>query len=260
MQLVRKRPGVPSFRGILSPRQATIAVALLSAVLATVLIMFALGRYRQDVKTGVQQQTVLVATGLIPKGTSASVIGTQQLYKPLPVLAGRVTGGALTDASVLQGKVAVSDILPGQQLLASDFEASTGITSQLAPGQRAVAVTLDAAHGLGGLVAAGDHVDVYGAFSYQNTPVVSLLVPNALVLRAQGGAAPSASNPSLVLAVSNAQAPQVAYAADNGKIWAVLRPPAATGRSAPAVTLNSILFGTSPSLKATPTSTTGVTG
>jgi Flp pilus assembly protein CpaB len=265
VRLSSGRPAAPSLRGLLSTRQGTLALALLSALIACVVIVVALSSYRHSANTTPQQETVLTATGLIHKGQSGSLIASGQLYKPLPTLANQVPANAVTDALFLQGKVAVSNILPGQQLTTADFAVATGVAAQLSPNERAVSVNLDAAHGLGGVLADGDHVDLYGAFTFQNTPIISLMVANALVLRAPGTTAPSngntaPSNGNTVLVVSDSQAPEVAYASDNGKLWLVLRPPNATNPAAGATTLNSILFGTHPSLKPTTSAVTGANG
>ena len=37
-----------------------------------------------------------------------------------------------------------------------------------------------------------------------------------------------------ILAMPDDEAPRLAYAADNGKVWIVLRPPLGAGQSAPA--------------------------
>ena len=85
-----------------------------------------------------------------------------------------------------------------------------------------------------------------------------LLVENALVIKPSGSAAasaPAAGTPaaagtptggSLVLAVSSADAAKVAYAADNGKIWLLLRPLNALRPQAAQTTLSSILSSVPP--------------
>jgi Flp pilus assembly protein CpaB len=259
VQLTRKRIGGSGFRGLLSTRQGALALALLCALAATVILIFALGRYRQSLSATTKQDTVLVATSLIQKGASGDVIAGQQQFKATPVLASQVSAGAISDSSFVHGKVAASDILPGQQLTAAEFTAAGGIGTQLAPAQRAMSLSLDAAHGLTNVVQTGDHVDIYGAFDVQNTPAVGLLVPDALVLQAPGGSgAPAGGN--IVLAVSDSQAPQVAYAADNAKLWLVLRPGNAANPAAGLTTLDSILFGQHPNLSPSANLATNATG
>lgn len=257
MQLTRKQVARPRLSGLLSTRQGALALALVCALIAGGILVFALGRYQQSVNHVAPQATVLTATGLIPKGASATVIATEHLYRPTPVLATQMAAGAITDASLLQGRVAVTQILPGQQLKTADFAAQGGVAAGLAPAQRAISVNLDEAHGLTGVVQGGDHVDVYGAFTSQNSPFVGLLVRAAVVLKAPGPAAVGAtptSGGSVVLQVSDSAAPKIAYAAENGKVWLVLRASAAVGPPTGLTTLSSIL-GPNPNLPST--STTG---
>jgi pilus assembly protein CpaB len=259
VKLSQKRLARPSLGGVLATRQGALALALLCAVAAAAILVFAMGRYRKSVQTTVQQNTVLVATGEIQQGTSGAAIAAQGLFKSTPILSTSVSPGAINDAGQLQGKVAASDILPGQQLTAADFTAPGGVLGQLAPGQRAVSVSIDEAHGDTDVLAAGDRVDVYGEFTAKGSPVISLLIPDALVLKPAGGSAPAAATTgvatgtSLVLAVSSAQAPEVAYADDIGKLWVVLRPANATGPVPSLTTLSSILTA---SLTATPSGAT----
>ncbi len=112
-------------------------------------------------------------------------------------------------------------------------------------------MSIDEAHGDTDVLAAGDSVDVYAALASKGTPFLSLLIPDALVIKpagrraaapASGTTAPAAATGgSLVLAVSAAQAPMLAYAADNGKLWIVLRPANATNPVPGITTLSSIL-------------------
>jgi hypothetical protein len=63
----------------------------------------------------------LVATKLIPKGTPGSVVATNVMYAPVKLPEEEVEDGAISDPSYLRGRTSVVDILPGQQLTATDF-------------------------------------------------------------------------------------------------------------------------------------------
>ncbi|MBV9467219.1 MAG: hypothetical protein JO169_14010, partial [Solirubrobacterales bacterium] len=128
----------------------------------------------------------------------------------------------------------------GQQLTLADFGSAIGVAAQLAPDQRAISITLDEAHGDSDVVQTGDRVDVYGEVTVSGQPAVGLLVPGALVLKAAGGA-PGASGGSIVLGVSSSQAPLVAYAADNAKVWLILRPANALSPKPGLTSLASVL-------------------
>jgi len=239
-KLTQRRLARPSVAGMLSTRQGALALAVLCAVAATGILVFAVGRYRQSVQTTARPTTVLVATHEIQKGTPGTVIAAEGLLKSSSVLSTQLSAGAISDAAFLQGKVAVADILPGQQLTLADFGSAIGVAAQLAPDQRAISITLDEAHGDSDVVQTGDRVDVYGEVTVSGQPAVGLLVPGALVLKAAGGA-PGASGGSIVLGVSSSQAPLVAYAADNAKVWLILRPANALSPKPGLTSLASVL-------------------
>jgi pilus assembly protein CpaB len=231
----------------LATRRGTLAVALVAVVVAGGIIITALNRYRDSVATSNAQQTALVANQLIEKGTSGASLAQQQLYSPAKIMEKKLSPGALTDAGALTGKVAVTNILPGQQLTAADFAATAGATSELAADQRAMSIPLDSSHGLSGVVQSGDHVDIYSGFNASSGgSQIRLLISNVLVLQASGaapsGAVAGSSNGNVVLAVNANQAAELAYASDNGKIWLVLRPGNAKNATQTTASLGSILL------------------
>lgn len=253
MELTGKKFKVPRVKGLPASRRGAIALAVTCAVAAAVILLVALNQYKKSVSLANREDTVLVATGTIQKGTSADVIAQEQLYKPEPILGANLASGAIVNAAALHGEVAVQDILPGQQLTASDFvPAASGVVGQLTPGQRAVSLALDAEHGLVGELEPGDHVDVYGEFGGGSTTgstgaaLVKLLIPNALVIKVpstNSGIGSSGTSGTVVLAVSDGQVGTLAYAADNGKVWLALRPGDATGSAQGLTTYNSVVFG-----------------
>jgi Flp pilus assembly protein CpaB len=246
------------WRKVLSTRRGTVVVAVVCALVAAGILLLAMDRYRQNVDTSGNQETVFVASGLIQKGTSGDAVASEQLFKPTSVAVKQVSAGAVADTAQLHGKVAVADIYPGQQLTAADFTANGGLPSQLAPTQRAMTVALDQAHGMVGEIHAGDHVDVYAGIDLTSTgrsdPAMRLLLSNIQVLRAataSSGGLGSSQNPSssfsnVTLDVPGSQAGALAYASDNGKVWLVLRPAnAAAATQTSAVTAQSLLLGSS---------------
>jgi pilus assembly protein CpaB len=259
VELTSKKLKVPRVRGLPATRRGAVILAITCAGAAAVILLVALSQYRQSVSVANRQDTVLVATGTIQKGTSAAVIASEQLYKPTPVLAKNLPTGAIVNAASLAGQVAVQNILPGQQLTAADFAASSsGVAGQLTPSQRALSVQLDPEHGLVGELQPGDHVDVYGDFNTAQggngsspaaaaATVVKLLIPNVLVLKvpgASGGIGGGGTTGTVVLAVDDSQVGTLAYAAENGKVWLALRPGNASASSQRLTTLNSIVFDT----------------
>lgn len=252
MELTGKKFKVPRVKGLPASRRGAVALAVACALAAAVILLVALSQYKQSVSLANREDSVLVATGTIQKGTSADVIAQEQLYRPEPIVAKNLASGAIVNAAALRGEVAVQDILPGQQLAAADFvPAASGVVGQLTPGQRAVSLALDQEHGLVGELEPGDHVDVYGDFGGQGTgsssaTLVKLLIPNALVLKVpaqSGGLGGGGTTGTVVVAVNDNQVGTLAYTAENGKVWLALRPGDATGNGQGLTTYNSVVFG-----------------
>lgn len=256
MELTGKNYTRNDWRKALGTRRGTVIVAGVCALVAAGILLLAMNRYRHNVDTSGNQETVFVASGLIQKGTSGDAIAGEQLFKPTSVAVKQVSTGAVADTAQLHGKVAVADIYPGQQLTAADFTAKGGLASQLAPNQRAMSVTLDQAHGMVGQIHSGDRVDVYAGVDLTGTgrsdPAMRLLMSNVQVLQAgTAGSAglgssqnPSSSFSNVTLNVASSQAGALAYASDNGKVWLVLRPAnAAAATQTSAITAQSLLLG-----------------
>jgi Flp pilus assembly protein CpaB len=245
------------WRKMLATRRGTVLVAAVCALIAAGILIFVMQRYRHNVDAEGNPERVLVASGLIQKGTSGDAVASEQLFKSTTVAAKQLSTGALADTAQLHGKVAAADIYPGQQLTAADFKAGSSLTSELGPTQRAMTITLNSAHGMIGQVHSGDHVDVYAGLSTEpgsgrSIPVLRLLMSNIQVLVAASGGSGggltggSAQNEegNVTLKVGADQAGELAYAADNGKVWLVLRPANATPTSAaPLTSTQSLLLG-----------------
>jgi Flp pilus assembly protein CpaB len=105
-----------------------------------------------------------------------------------------------------------------------------------------------------GEIRAGDTVDVLAGFNSANAnsgrgrPQLRTLIQDVLVLKApDAGSKATSSNDTkdLSVRVTADQAAQLAFAADNGKVWFVLRPPVGGKSERPSsVTLDSLLAGT----------------
>ncbi len=222
--------------GPLSSKNGSIAAAAVAAAIAGLLIVFFLQQYRDNVDADGVPTPVVVAKQLIEQGASGDTVGAEGRFESTKVPRDQLKPGAVTDAAVLRGKVAVADILPGQQLTGADFRpAGRGLVTKLAADERAITISLDSAHAVGGKLGAGDHVDVLSGFVLDNDtgrqrPVLQMLMQNILVLgvpaKASGGGPGAGANATseVTLRVAAAAATKLAFAADNGKLWLVLRP------------------------------------
>jgi pilus assembly protein CpaB len=241
---------------LLSTRRGTAIIAAICTLLAAGILLFAAVSYRHSIAKQNQTEAVLVARTLIQKGTSGSVIADSKMFQIEHIPGKQVSAGAVADASALRGKVAASDINPGQQLTLSEFTTGGGYAAQLAPKQRAISVALDTSHGLTGVLHAGERVDVYAGLdeaSGQNSSggALRLLVSDVPVMAVNlnGGSGLGGGGVTqkgdVLLRISSADAGAVALAADTGNLWLVLRGPNAKNSSTQRylLTVNSLLLG-----------------
>jgi Flp pilus assembly protein CpaB len=249
MELSKKSPR----RAALTSRTGVLTVAAATAFVAALLVFAAINSARKDGTTSSAPVLVLVANQVIPKGSSGQAIAEGHLLRTARVGEQTLVPGAVTDVSALRDKVATADIYPGQQISSKVFTASDGgLTSRLGATDRAMSIPLDSAHGLVGDVGAGDRVDVLAGFNVQGAtggtrPVMKPLASDILVLKTEKRGAGASSNTNVTLRVSAALATKLAFAAENGKVWLILRP-AAGAKDAPdtPVSVNSLLFGLKP--------------
>ena len=236
----------PSLGGALATRQGSLMLAVLCAICAAGVLVFALGRFKTNVTQQQQQQvvpqtSVLVATGEITKGMTGTEIAQKKLYKVEPVSTSAVTLGAITDAGELSAQSAVSDILPGQQLTTTDFSELASVSLVLNKGERAVEIAVSGAPGAVDITNPNSRVDIYGDASSSTVGGVSeaaagtaapagyqLVQQNVRVLKPATAAPVTIGNQSvagstLVLIVARSHVEQLLNDQQNG-IYLVLRP------------------------------------
>jgi Flp pilus assembly protein CpaB len=249
---------------LISTRRGTVLIAAIAALLAGIMILVYVDRYRSTLQADGAPVTVLVARHTIQKGSSGDVIATKALYTATTIREGQLLDGAFSDPSSLRGRVAERDIYPGAQLTAADFVSAEGaLAASLTETQRVVSVPLDAAHGLIGSISAGDHVDVYAGFNLvqlgpdarpldggQSRAVLRRIMADIEVLAVgnqKSGNITSTGATNVQLKVDEKQAFNLAFASDNGKIWLALRPSAGAKTSPPSiVTVETLLLGVPP--------------
>jgi pilus assembly protein CpaB len=222
-------------RKMLSTRGGTTLIAAVSALLAAAVLLVFLNQYRERVGVADDVSTVLVAKNLIEKGSPGDVVAEDALFQTTQVQKDDLKDGAISDPSTLKGKIATTDVFPGEQLVASEFvDATPSIINRLSGFDRAIAVPLDEAHGMIGNVKTGDHVDVLAGIGLQQGAsenrhaTLRVIVHDAYVLKAPdkpaAGATGAGSTKPVVLRVSDTKASEIAFAADIGKVWLIGRP------------------------------------
>jgi Flp pilus assembly protein CpaB len=201
-------------------------------VLAGILLLVYLDRYRDSVRAENANTPVLVAKRLIEKGTSGTQVARRDQYQAADLPRDDVKEGAIADPAYLDGRVAVNDILPGQQLTTADFTTapSSSVTTKLVGPQRAISVDIDNVHGSLSQLRAGDRIDIYvGLGSRGGQQVVKLFRANVYVMAVPGQTegreltgTPQSSN--LILQMNQRDAADFAWVADNAQLWFILRP------------------------------------
>jgi Flp pilus assembly protein CpaB len=207
--------------GRMSSRGWAIALGIGAVVLAAVLLVVYLDRYRDRVGGENAPTPVLQANRLIPAGTPGSLIATQGMYTSTTLPQKEVVVGAIDDPAYLSGRAAVADIFPGSQLTAEAFATSdtASVDSQITGSERAFAISIDGVHGVSSQVMPGDSVDVYTSIG----GLVKLFRPNVKVLTTPIVVGPAGGG-NLVLKIDTKDAATWLYAADNSQLIFVLRP------------------------------------
>jgi Flp pilus assembly protein CpaB len=241
---------------LIATRRGAVLLSALAALLAGILIVAYVHKYRSSVNSEGAPVTVLIAKQAIPKGTAGTVIATTGLYSATTIRQSQLLSGAFSDASSLRDKVVTRDIYQGSQLTAADFaSATTDVAATLTKHQRIITVPFDAVHGTLANLTAGDHVDIYAIFSLvtvnaDGTPanggvshtVLRMIMSNVDVASiAKGG--------NINFKVTDVQATKLAFAADNGKLWLALRPAAGAKTAPPSVvSVETLMQGVRPQL------------
>jgi pilus assembly protein CpaB len=236
-------------QNLFSTRRGSLLVGGAAALLAGLVLLVYLHNYRNSVNSTVATAPVLVAKQLIPKGTSGDIIASTQQYQVAELPQSQLKDGAVTDPASLTGRVALTDIYPRQQLSAAEFSLTPVDTlgNHITGGERAISVSMDATHGMVGQIGAGDHIDIYVGLNRLgpngSQAVIKLLMADVTVLRA-----PLAGGSGIyTLKASTHQAAVLAYAADYGRMWFVLRPPSGAKTVIPGyVSMQSLLLGLKP--------------
>jgi len=210
--------------GKVSSRGWAIALGLGAIVLATILLVVYLDRYRARVSGQNAPTPVLVAKQTIPAGTPGTVVTERAMYAPTTLPKKEVEEGAIADPQFLTGRAAAVEIFPGQQITAADFAASTTTTidSQITGTERGISVSIDSVHGSLAQLQAGDSIDLYlGLGGGAGGQQYRLFRPNVKVL-----AVPGPQGGAIVFRVDTKDAADFAYAADNTQMYFVIRPAA----------------------------------
>jgi Flp pilus assembly protein CpaB len=204
-----------SGRSLLANRRNSVIIAVLSAIVAGVLIYLFVSHYKKTPPPAAPvMTTVWEAKQLIPQGTPASAIAANGLLKPVQVPVGQVGVGAIPSPAAITSEVTTQAISAGQQVLSSEFtKPLTAFAGSLGANQRAVAFSFDTEHGLTSYLQAGNDVDVMDLSGAGQSTLIAQNIP---VLANTGGI--------VVLRLTDRQALLVTAATGKGSLWLSLRP------------------------------------
>lgn len=214
-------------------RKVLLLVAAVIAALGTLLVFL----YVRGADTRADQRydavQVLRVVKPITAGETVEAAQTAGKIESGSVSRKELLPEALTGTEPIAGKIAVTNIYPGEQLIASKFGA-TGASNGLAipKGKIAISTNLSDPSRVAGFVNPGDKVAVFLTGTGDKGPYTRLLLPNVQVIGAgtttvvstttttATGAQSTEQLPKtlLTLAVSQADAEKVLFAQTNGEL------------------------------------------
>ena len=217
--------------------------ALLLAGLGAALLLAYVGAADQRAMAGMETVPVLVVVKPVAKGTPAEKLSGLVAKKTLPVAA--VATGTVADLRPMSGRVTTTDLLPGEQVLASRFVDPASLEDpdaiKIPTGMQQLSLALESQRILGGELTPGATVGVFVSLPKDNTrpPQTHLVLHKVLVTKVVNGVAPaeteSESQPRnaaglpqgtlmVTLATAAPDAEKVVFGAEHGKIWLSLEP------------------------------------
>ncbi len=207
--------------------------ALIFAILTGVAV-YSFTRELQQSKEG-DTIGVVVAVKRIPDRT---LVTTDMIeIKELPVLA--VNAKAMTDVSNVIGKITNVPIEQDEQVLSSKLSdsdiADAGLAYNIPDGKRAYSIEVTDTSGVAGYIQKGDHVDIVGAITVDNSttttkesiPIAKIVLQDIEVLvtstQTLNEDEEFAGYTIVTLAVTPEQAVKLFYMAVNGRTTLILR-------------------------------------
>ncbi|HAJ57682.1 MAG TPA: Flp pilus assembly protein CpaB [Candidatus Omnitrophica bacterium] len=223
-------------------KKLSIILAVVLALMGVVMVRNYISQTEKKFVKEEKKAYVLIATTSIPLGTT--IDETMVKFDAIPER--YVQPKAISSQSLVIGKRAMADILPGEQIMSTKLTITVkdqSLAMRTPQGKRAMTFVIPYLSAVGGKVRPGDYVDLVGTFPYNAqvdgktiTELVSVtLFQNVLVLGMEGGAPPERGKPApavtdlvVTLALSPREVSLLTYAMDQGKLKLVLRPPLET--------------------------------
>jgi pilus assembly protein CpaB len=211
-------------------RLGLLAAAVVVAAVGTSMVFLYVKGANDRALRDTRPQEVLVASTQVLAGTPAGDAANQGAFvrRALPRMA--IADGALSNINPIQGKVALTTIFPGQQVLQQMFGegAAAGPFASLPKGTLAVSFSFADPNRVAGFVQPGSRVAVF--LTEEARDSTRVLLPRAQVVAVgpstvSAGAGPATANPEklsralLTLALTQREAEKMIHAASKGTLY-----------------------------------------
>jgi Flp pilus assembly protein CpaB len=243
-------------------RGLVVFLALILATLATAGV-FMYTRGAKEPGTGTEVQVVVSKVDVAARTDLDQLIKDDQ-FRISQVPESVVVDGAVTSVDQLAGKSNSEAILAGEQIPVARISGDVpGGAVGIPEGMQALNVSLDASRAVAGVLAAGDHVSLYGTYSDfkdiktgEALPTMTtVLVPTVEVLAVyrpvstsvvggdEEGQAQQAGigAVSVTFALTPEDAQKFVFTLEAGRVWMGLLPPDETGESLPEITFAEVI-------------------
>lgn len=224
---------------------AVLGAVVVGLIGVAAVMMYASGADARAV-AGQKPQTVMVATALVPAGTSAADAVAKGLISPSQIAAKGVPLGALNKIDAATGKLlALTDIAPGEFVMAGRF-GTTPLGQkviQVPDGQVAISLTLADAARVGAFVTPGSRIVLYDTYvpavaekagASAGTKATQVLLDDVLVIavgsttltppaNAAEGAPAAAAGALVTVALPPDTAAKLVHGIQTGSLYAGLR-------------------------------------
>lgn len=196
----------------MSNKVVRIAIAVVLALIGTAVLVRYVQSARDEAVAGEAIVEVLIVAQPVPRGTAGSELAPMVRTEKVPEKVR--AAGAITDLATVSTLRTNTDLVPGEQVVASRFSsAGSAARGQVPAGLMTVTISLDPERALGGQIRPGDHVGLVATFppvEGVRTPEATtrLELENILVTTVQAQTLPSADP---VTADGVSQAPTGGY-------------------------------------------------
>ena len=243
-------------------RGLVVFLALILATLATAGVFMYTRGAEQGQGTGTEVQVVVSKVDVAARTDMDQLIKDDQ-FRIIEVPESVVVDGAVTSVDQLAGKSNSVPILAGEQIPVARISGNVpGGAVGIPEGMQALNVSLDAPRAVAGVIAAGDHVTLYGTYTDfsdiktgEKLPTMTtVLVPTVEVLAVyrpvstsvvgsdeEGAQQAGIGAVSVTFALTPEDAQKFVFTMEAGRVWMGLLPPDETGESLPEITFAEVI-------------------